>query len=118
HSPSNTHILEVGVAMAHSARLDQRVLAIQGPMHRRDPISLRFAVILTCIVAAMGSLLGGLTLTTPVIAANPPTDSKSASSVANASPMWKENFTVEYPGTLPVSVAFSADGKTLLTGDT
>jgi RNA polymerase sigma factor (sigma-70 family) len=32
--------------------------------------------------------------------------------------MWNENFTIEYPGSLPVAVAFSADGKTLLTGDT
>jgi RNA polymerase sigma factor (sigma-70 family) len=35
-----------------------------------------------------------------------------------AATMWKENYTVEYSGSLPVSVAFSADGKTLLTGDT
>src|SRR5690242_5650737 len=35
-----------------------------------------------------------------------------------AGPMWKENYTVEYPDSLPVSVAFSEDGKTLLTGDT
>ena len=37
---------------------------------------------------------------------------------AKVGTMWKENYTVEYPGSLPVSVAFSADGKTLLTGDT
>jgi len=37
---------------------------------------------------------------------------------AKTGTMWKENYAVEYPGTLPVSVAFSADGKTLLTGDT
>ena len=37
---------------------------------------------------------------------------------AKAETMWKENYTVEYPGSLPVSVAFSADGKTLLTSDT
>jgi WD40 repeat protein len=37
---------------------------------------------------------------------------------AKVATMWKENFTVEYTGSLPVSVAFSADGKTLLTGDT
>lgn len=35
-----------------------------------------------------------------------------------AGTMWKENYTVEYSGSLPVSVAFSEDGKTLLTGDT
>ena len=37
---------------------------------------------------------------------------------AKVGTMWKENFTVEYESSLPVSVAFSADGKTLLTGDT
>jgi WD40 repeat protein len=37
--------------------------------------------------------------------------------VAKIGTMWKENFTTEYESSLPVSVAFSADGKTLLTGD-
>jgi RNA polymerase sigma factor (sigma-70 family) len=37
---------------------------------------------------------------------------------AKVGTMWKENYAVEYPGSLPVSVAFSRDGKTLLTGDT
>ncbi len=37
---------------------------------------------------------------------------------AKVGTMWKESFTVEYESSLPVSVAFSADGKTLLTGDT
>jgi len=37
---------------------------------------------------------------------------------AKAGTMWKECFTGEYESSLPVSVAFSADGKTLLTGDT
>jgi WD40 repeat protein len=73
---------------------------------------------LACIAAAIASVLFGLTLTTPVVAANRPTDSKTDVSAPTASQMWKENFTVEYPGTLPVSVTFSADGKTLLTGDT
>jgi WD40 repeat protein len=31
---------------------------------------------------------------------------------------WRENYTVTFSGSLPVSVAFSADGRTLLTGDT
>src|SRR3954470_20225487 len=73
---------------------------------------------ITCIVAAIGSVLGSLALTTPIIAANPSTMSKAANLPSNASPMWKENYTVEYPAALPVSVAFSADGKVLLTGDT
>jgi RNA polymerase sigma factor (sigma-70 family) len=37
---------------------------------------------------------------------------------AKAGTMWKENFTVTYENSLPVSVVFSADAKTLLTGDT
>jgi hypothetical protein len=32
--------------------------------------------------------------------------------------MWREHYAVEYTESLPVSVAFSADGKRLLTGDT
>lgn len=35
-----------------------------------------------------------------------------------AGTMWKERYAVEYTGSLPVSVAFSPDGKLLLTGDT
>jgi RNA polymerase sigma factor (sigma-70 family) len=38
--------------------------------------------------------------------------------VANAGTMWKECFTGEYESSLPVSVAFSEDGTTLLSGDT
>jgi RNA polymerase sigma factor (sigma-70 family) len=49
-------------------------------------------------------------------AEEPKADAKPGAAVPGT--MWKENFTIEYPGTLPVSVAFSADGKTLLTGDT
>jgi RNA polymerase sigma factor (sigma-70 family) len=40
------------------------------------------------------------------------------SDAPKAGTMWKENYTAEYPDSLPVSVAFSEDGKTLLTGDT
>jgi RNA polymerase sigma factor (sigma-70 family) len=32
--------------------------------------------------------------------------------------MWKESYVVDFSASLPVSVAFSADGRTLLTGDT
>lgn len=37
---------------------------------------------------------------------------------AKAGTAWKETFTAEYESSLPVSVAFSADGKTVLVGDT
>jgi RNA polymerase sigma factor (sigma-70 family) len=49
-------------------------------------------------------------------AEQPKADVKPGAAVPGT--MWKENFTVEYAASLPVSVAFSADGKTLLTGDT
>ena len=105
--------------MAHSARLDQRVLAILDPHRRRDPVGSRFAIILPCVVGMVCSVLGGVTLTTAL--SNRKSADRNpglASRNENADPVWKENYTVEYPGTLPVSVAFSADGKTLLTGDT
>jgi len=74
------------------------------------------AIILPCIVGVVCGALAGVTLSTHVAIADPPPESKTATA-DNVDPVWKENYTVEYPGTLPVSVAFSADGK-LLTGDT
>ncbi len=109
---------QLRVAMVHSARLDQRVLAILDPHRRREPVSSRFAIILPCVVGMVCSVLGGVTLTTHSAIASSPTGSRTGITEENAGPVWKENYTVEYPGTLPVSVAFSADGKTLLTGDT
>lgn len=108
----------MGIAMAHTARLDQRVLAILDPQRRRDPVGSRFAIILPCIAGILCAVLGGVTLTTPAAIANSPAASNAAIAAENVNPVWKENYTVEYPGTLPVSVAFSADGKMLLTGDT
>lgn len=74
------------------------------------------------VAVAIAIAGGGL-----ILAGGPadPDDKKGEAPKASAPPeavkpgtMWKENFTIEYPGSLPVSVAFSADGKTLLTGDT
>jgi RNA polymerase sigma factor (sigma-70 family) len=48
----------------------------------------------------------------------PPARAAGEGGAAKAMPVWKESYAVEYPDSLPVSVAFSADGKTLLTGDT
>jgi RNA polymerase sigma factor (sigma-70 family) len=48
----------------------------------------------------------------------PRTTTGAQPDAAKPNTMWKENYTVEYRDSLPVSVAFSADGKTLLTGDT
>jgi RNA polymerase sigma factor (sigma-70 family) len=43
------------------------------------------------------------------------TENKGAST--KPATMWKENYKVEFPGNLPVSVRFSANGQSLLTGD-
>jgi RNA polymerase sigma factor (sigma-70 family) len=48
----------------------------------------------------------------------PPAKAEPKPDAAKVGTTWKENFTGEYEHSLPVSVAFSADGKTLLTGDT
>ena len=121
-------ILDFAVLLSHSVRdrscdggilrLDQRVLAILDPRRRRDPVGTRFSIILSCVVGIVCGVLGGETLTTHPAIANGLAESGIAIPAANAKPVWKENYTVEYPDTLPVSVAFSADGKTLLTGDT
>jgi WD40 repeat protein len=107
--------LELGVAMAHSARLDQRVLAILDPQRPRDAAGLRLTFLLSCAAAALVGALGSLTLTSQ--AADEPAPQADAPA-KQASPVWQENYAVEYPGTLPVSVAFSPDGKFLLSGDT
>ena len=107
--------LELGVAMAHSARLDQRVLAILDPQRPRDATSFWLTFLMSCAATALVGALGSLTLTSQ--AADEPAPQADASA-KKASPVWQENYAVEYPGTLPVSVAFSSDGKFLLTGDT
>jgi hypothetical protein len=48
----------------------------------------------------------------------PETRADARPGAAKAPAVWKQSFTSEYEGSLPVSVAFAADGKTLLTGDT
>jgi RNA polymerase sigma factor (sigma-70 family) len=47
----------------------------------------------------------------------PPAGADAKPQAAKVGTMWKENYTVADEGKLPVSVAFSADGKTLLAGD-
>jgi beta-lactamase regulating signal transducer with metallopeptidase domain/WD40 repeat protein len=109
--------LELGVAMAHSARLDQRVLAILDPQLPRDAVTSRLTLFLSCVAAALVCTLGSLTLTGQTASADGP-ESQPGAAAKKASPVWQENYAVEYPGTLPVSVAFSPDGRFLLTGDT
>ena len=50
---------EIRVAIAHSARLDQRVLAILDPERRREPVGSRSAIILLCVVGIVCGVLGG-----------------------------------------------------------
>jgi beta-lactamase regulating signal transducer with metallopeptidase domain/WD40 repeat protein len=108
----------LGVAMAHSARIDLRVLAILDPRRHRNPVGTRFAVVLTCIVGFLCTAIGGVTLSTRPAVADPSPASNAALPARVAGPVWKENYAINYPGTLPVSVTFSEDGKMLLTGDT
>lgn len=111
----------LGVAMAHSARIDQRVLAILDPRRHRNPVGRRFAVVLTLIVAFLCIALGGVTLAARPAVADPSPASNAAlpaTPAKDAGPVWKETYAINYPGTLPVSVMFSEDGKVLLTGDT
>lgn len=109
--------LAMGVAMAHSARLDQRVLAILDPRRRREPVGLRLGIVLLAVVGLIGALLGGVTLVAGEAEAKLPADAADAAPPAEPGKMWRENFTIEYPGTVPMSVAFSTDGDVLLTGD-
>jgi RNA polymerase sigma factor (sigma-70 family) len=88
--------------------------------------SLKFGVVKVWL--AVGLL--GLTLAARLILAGGPqstTEKKgdlfhgkadARPEAARAGTMWKEDFKVDFTGSVPVSVAFSADGKTLLTGDT
>ncbi len=89
---------EMGVAMAHSPRLDRRVQAILDPERRRDPVGWRYAVILPCVVSIVCGAMGGVALTTRTVIANPSKEIPSAISAENAHGVWKENYTGEYPG--------------------
>jgi beta-lactamase regulating signal transducer with metallopeptidase domain/WD40 repeat protein len=105
---------EIGVAMAHSARLDQRVVAILDPQRPRDTAGLRFTFLLSFAAATLVCTVGSMTLTSQAAGPGP----QPVAAAIKPSPLWLENYAVEFPGTLPVSVAFSSAGKTLLTGDT
>ncbi len=109
----------MGVAMAHSARLDHRVRAILDPRRRREPIGSRAAILMVGLVGLACIATGALTLTNRPLGAMGAAEGLSPSVAGEkATPVWREGTAVEFPGALPVSVAFSADGKTLLTGDT
>ncbi len=77
-----------------------------------------FVGLLAVTLASGGYMLAGGSGEQPneAKAEQPKTDTKPDTTKPGT--MWKENFTIEYHASLPVSVTFSADGKTLLTGDT
>ncbi len=89
--------------------------------------SLRFGVLrVWLVVGVLGLALagGGLMLASgpgnpgEKMVEQPPAKADAKPDAAKVGTMWKENFTAEYESSLPVSVAFSKDGKTLLSGDT
>ncbi len=88
--------------------------------------SLKFGVFKVWIVVGLLGLLltgGGLMLAggpegTGEKKGESPPPKGAPPDATKAGTTWKEYFTGEYDSTLPVSVAISADGKTLLTGDT
>ncbi|MEM7312464.1 MAG: M56 family metallopeptidase [Planctomycetota bacterium] len=106
-----TATLITPVAMAHTNRIDDRVRMILDPEQDRKPMGLRFSFVSLVLASVLSFGLGMFTLTPSALADETGLpDSKT--------PVWRENYTVEYPGALPVSVAFSSDGSKLLTGDT
>jgi beta-lactamase regulating signal transducer with metallopeptidase domain/WD40 repeat protein len=107
----------MGIAMAGSARLDDRVRAILDPDRQRRPVGRWFALMTTFMFAFACIVAGTVTSFTNaiVLAAEPP---KSSQGQANQTEkVWKENYMVRFEKTLPVSVALSKDGKTMLTGN-
>ena len=89
--------------------------------------SLRFGAVKVWLVAGVLGLTltgGGLMLARATADSSekkveqPPAQAAAKPEAAKVETMWKESYTVEFERRLPVSVAYSADGKTLLTGDT
>ncbi|MCY2964619.1 MAG: M56 family metallopeptidase, partial [Planctomycetota bacterium] len=71
---------EMGVAMAHSCRLDQRVLAILDPGRRRGPVSRPLSVLSACTVGLLAGLLGTTSIAPRLAIATMPVDSSDDSS--------------------------------------
>jgi RNA polymerase sigma factor (sigma-70 family) len=89
--------------------------------------SLKFAVLkVWLVVGLLGLALAGGGLMLAGVpedpgekkAEPPPAEAGAKPNAAKAGPVWKESNTAEYEHSLPVSVAFSPDGKMLLIGDT
>ena len=103
----------LSVAMASSARLDDRVVSILDPAQRREPVGQGLSLMTVGIVTLSCFIAGGVSPFASVIAAEQP----SQDSAPSTDPVWKEIYTVRYEKTLPVSAIFSPDGERLLTGD-
>jgi BlaR1 peptidase M56 len=106
----------LGIAMAGSAKLDDRILAILDPTKQRQPVGRRFSLI-AAVVCAFACLVAGTVtpLTNAIVQADEPPKSNQAPANPPA-PVWKETYMVRFEKTLPVSVALAKDGKTMLTG--
>lgn len=77
-----------------------------------------FAGLLASTLAGSGYMLAAGHDVPPSPASAEPPKAEGKTSAVKPGLMWKETFTVEYPpNALPVSVMFSADGQTLLSGD-
>lgn len=72
--------------------------------------------LLVAMIASGGLMLAGGPDSPDDKKPTPPKPSEKSAVVEGT--MWKESYAVDYTGSLPVSVAYSADGRTLLTGDT
>jgi beta-lactamase regulating signal transducer with metallopeptidase domain/WD40 repeat protein len=103
-----------GVAMAGSARLDDRILAILDPNRKRQPVGRWFSLLTAFVVAIACILASTVTLVSNSIALadEPPKADPTGPKV----PVWKEAYMVRFEKTMPVSVALANDGKTVLTG--
>ncbi len=71
---------EMGVAMAHSCRLDQRVLAILDPGRQRGPVSRPLSLLSVCVVGLLAGLLGTTSIAPRLAIATMPVDSPADSS--------------------------------------
>ena len=102
--------LFAGVAMAHTSRLRDRVQAILDPQKDRNAVG-RWTFIFATAVMLMGCVVIGAMTPSPaaVPGAGLPSDS--------VAPVWKKGHTYYYRKTLPTSLAFANDGKSLLSAD-
>ena len=102
--------MPMGVAMAHSARLDDRVKSILDPQKNRNAVGHRAYILTAAFTVVACIALGAITPTTAAVSA---TGLQSDSEA----PVWKKGHTYYYSKTLPTSLVFAPDGKSLLAAD-